>query len=119
MAPQREGDVLEDRHRIEECPFLKRHPEFPAEAIERDLVHLADVLPVDDHMSAVGLDQTDEVLQGHALAHSRSADDHVRLSTTNVERQIVEHLLPAERLVDVLEGDCGSVMVVPPWVMRS
>ena len=55
MAPQRKGDVLEDRHRVEQRAFLKRHPEPAAEAIQIHRLHRADVLAVDDDVSAVRL----------------------------------------------------------------
>src|ERR1700741_2487729 len=84
VAPQREGDVLEDGHRIEERPFLKGHPELAAEAIQVPLTQRTNILPVDDAVAAIRLHQSDDVLERHALADARSADDHQRLTARDV-----------------------------------
>src|SRR6185503_7841058 len=75
VPPQREGDVLEDRHRVEERPFLEGHAEVAAIAVQLLLRHRANVLTGDDDVSTVGPQQADDVLERDALPLSRAADD--------------------------------------------
>src|SRR5205823_1093048 len=117
MPPQREGDVLKDVHRVEERPFLKRHPELAAEAVQLHRLHVTDVLTIDNDVSAVRLHQSDDVLERHALADARSAHDHQRLAAIDVDRHVVEHFSPAERFVDVLERDHRGVVCSVHWMV--
>jgi hypothetical protein len=67
-----------------------------------------DVLPVDDHVAAIGLEQPDDVFERDALSRSRSADDDDRFAACDLDRHIDEHLLLAEGFVDVSKGDHGQ-----------
>ena len=107
MAAQREGDVLEHRHRIEQRPFLKGHAEAAAEPVEVDRPHAAEVLPLDVHVTAVRLHQSDDVLEGDALAGAGAADDDHRLAGLHVDGQVAQHRLAVERLRDLLQRDGG------------
>ena len=90
--------------------FLERHPETLAEAIELDRSHAAEVLAVDDDVTSVGLQQADDVLERHAFARSGAADDHDRLASLDVDREVAQHLPPSERLRQVLQRDGRIVL---------
>ena len=98
VAAQGKGDVLENRHRVEQRTFLERHPETLSKAIEHDRLHAAEVLAVDKHVTCIGQQQADDVLQRHALAGSGTTDDDDGLALFDVDRQVAQHLLAAERL---------------------
>src|SRR5688572_25088699 len=104
LAPQREGHVLENRHRVEKSAFLKRHPETTAEPVQVDGAHATEVLAFDDHMSAIGLKQSDDVFERDAFAGSRAANDHDRLAALDLEGQIAQNGPSAEGLAHVLKG---------------
>ena len=105
VAPQRKGDVLEDVHRVEQRAFLKRHSKMLAKIVQRFRFETAEILAHHEDVTVVGLHEADHVFQRDAFPLTGSADDHQRLAFRDIDRQIVEHRLAAERLVDVLEGD--------------
>src|SRR5471032_2471950 len=109
MPAKWERDVLEYGHRIEESPFLKRHAESRAEAVQLARRHVADLFAVDVDLSAVRLQEADDVLERHALSRSGAADDHNRFTVLDVDRHVMQHFFRSEGLVDVLhrDGDGG------------
>ncbi len=105
QALQGEGDVLPDRHRVEERALLEGHAELAPELGERAVVEPGDRHAVDLDRAGVGLQQPDDVLQEHALARPRGADDDHRLALGDVEVDAVQHHLGAERLLETPDGD--------------
>ena len=66
---------------------------------------LLHVLAVHDDRAAVGLDEADDVLEQHALAGARRAEQGHRLALAHLEVHPVQHHLLAESLVDAAELD--------------
>src|SRR5438309_12086911 len=93
VAPQRKGDVLEDRHRIEQRAFLKGHAEAAPETIQIHRLHGVDLLTIDEHASSIRLEETDDVLERDALPGARSADDDDRLAPLDLDRHVAQYLL--------------------------
>ncbi len=77
------------------------------------------VLPVHEHVAAVGLQQPDDVLQRHALAGAAPAEQAERRALRHVERDVVEHLAIVERLGHALELDGGLTVGRRRWFMPS
>ena len=67
-----------------------------------------DLLAVEPDLPAVGIEQADEVLDEHALADARRADDEEHLAIVDVEPHVVEDGLGAEGLPDVAKLDHGA-----------
>ena len=67
-----------------------------------------EVLAVHDDVPAVRLDEADQVLEQDALAGARAADDDERLAGHDLELDAAQHLLAAERLPEVDDGDLGD-----------
>src|SRR4029079_5123115 len=68
-------------------------------------IEVGHVLPVHFDAAGVRLQQSDDQLEGAALAAPRSAHDHRVHAGGDLEREAGEHDLRAERFVDVLEPD--------------
>ncbi len=77
---------------------ISRLPSFST----ADAVHL--------DRAGVGPQQADDVLQEHALARARAADDHQRLGRGHVEAQPVQHHLGAEGLAEIADVDLGILI---------
>ena len=56
-------------------------------------------------MTRVGLEQADDVFDRDRLSRARVADDDHRLTLLDVEGEALQHVLRAERFVDVDETD--------------
>jgi len=75
---QRKRDVVVNVQRIEQRASLKQDAQLPPRPLQLDLVHLRDVLTVELHGAAIGLEQPAHDAQQHRLPRAR----HAR--TTNV-----------------------------------
>jgi hypothetical protein len=106
-----EGDVLGAGHRVEERGVLEDHRALHADGHHALLVLPGDLLAVQPDLALVGLEQADEVLDEHALAHAGRADDEEHLACLDVEAHVVEHRLGPEGLPDVAEGDQLSLLL--------
>ena len=51
------GDVVKDRHRIEQCRSLKQHAELSPHFIELGLAEFRDILSIDQDAAAIGQQQ--------------------------------------------------------------
>src|SRR6266542_2382274 len=110
-AAQWKGDVVEDRHGIEEGSLLERHAEFLANVVALDVRECPEVFPGDVDLARVRLDQSDQVLEQHALPGAGRPHDHQRLPTGHGEREPVQNRLLAEGLVEVWGAQAGPVLV--------
>ena len=74
----------------------------------------------DFYRAAVRPEQPDEVLDEHALADARRTDDEEHLAVLNIEAHSAQHVLGAERLLDVAEGNHrgAAVDVIPRLAAR-
>jgi hypothetical protein len=63
------------------------------------------------YLSAIRAKQSDDVFEQHALAGSGTPDNYRRLATFDLEIDIVEHALPAERLAHAAKLDDRIVNV--------
>src|SRR4030095_7337213 len=103
--PERLLDVLAHRDAVEQRRGLEHHGHSLADGEELLLPEASEILPVEDNASLVGVHEPDEALEEHALAGARAADDGERLAPAHLEREVVEHDLRAEGLVEALEAD--------------
>ena len=87
MLPERERDVVPDRHGIEQGGALEDHPHPLAKDGQLLPAHAGDVLPVDHHPAAIRLEQPHDVLHQDRLAASRRAqdDDGVALGDLEID----------------------------------
>ena len=106
-----EPDVLEDVHRVEQRAVLEDVADAGAELGQLLPLELAHLLAVHDDGAAVRPDEADDVLEQHALAGARWAQQRHRLALAHLEVDPVQHHLLAEALVDVDELD--------HWLSRS
>src|SRR5688500_5086125 len=105
MSPRRDGDVLVNLHRVEERASLKPPTETASEYVMIQRLRAGEVRVVDYDMSAIRLQQSDDVLQRHALSGPRSADDDQRFTGLDIDGEIAQHDLSVEGLVEMLERD--------------
>src|SRR6185295_13129965 len=105
VLAQRVLDVLSHRDAVEERRGLEDHRDPAADGEELLLPVPGEVVPVEDDPAAVGVHEPDEALEKHALSRSGPADDREGLAPAHVQRQVVEHDLGAEGLVQALEAD--------------
>ena len=108
VLAQREGDVLEDRHRVEEGAALEEHADLLAHGDELLLGKLGDLHAVHPDLAVVGLLEAVHVPERDGLARAGSAEDHEHLAAHHLEVHVVEHALLAVGLGDVLELDDRS-----------
>src|SRR5215210_5319580 len=105
VTPQRKGDVLANRDRVEQRRVLKQEPDLLPRRRQIDAARAGDLATVDVYAAGVRLYEPDDVAQRHALSRSRSAENDERFPLRNIERDIVELLASTERFRDVLEAD--------------
>ncbi|MNX38675.1 hypothetical protein D3C86_690170 [compost metagenome] len=105
MAPQGEGHVLADVHRVEQGAVLEEHAELLADLVELPLLEAGDILAVHVNRTLIGLQEADQELDEDRLPGARGPDDDGGLAPLDVQGDVVEHLLAPEGLVHVLERD--------------
>ena len=76
VLAQREGDVVEHRHRIEQRAALEEHRHPPPQRRQLLLVERVDLDAVEHDAAGVGRLEAVEQAQEHALAGARAAEDH-------------------------------------------
>ncbi len=101
LLPQREGDVVVEIHGAEQGAVLEEDPELAAHLEELGAAPVRDGLAVDEDVAVVGEHQADEVLDEHALAGARRAEDHGDHPVGDADVQAVQDAVAAERLVHV------------------
>ena len=101
--PQRE--VVVHREGIEQRRELEDESDPGPQLHQVFVVQVADRLAVDQHPSGVGLQQSDDVLQGDAFPGTRESHQDRRLALGDGEREAVEDGSLAEGFMDVLEFD--------------
>ena len=113
MLPQRKGDVLADRHAVEQRRVLKQKAE--PDPLLHQLACLAGshrLLAVENHFAARRMDQTDERFQQHRLAAAAFADDRQRLSARHAEVDVAQHVLSAECHVEMPDVEQRRIVQV-------
>jgi hypothetical protein len=104
---QRQRDVVEHVHPVEQRRVLEQIAHVAPQLAQiraPQRLHLAA-----EHLdlAAVGPQQSDHVLEDHALAGAGGAHQHQRAAFLDAEREPLQHLLGAEALVHVAELDRG------------
>src|SRR6266571_310684 len=82
-------DVLVDGVGVEQRAVLEDVADLAAQLGQVVALQVRDAEPVDDHVTGVGLDQPDDVLQEHALPHPRGAEQRHRLALAHIEVDVV------------------------------
>src|SRR6267143_264259 len=78
-----EADVLVYAHGIEQRAGLEHVPDVGTQLRQLLAPEQRHVQPVHDHVARVGLDEADDVLQQHALAHAGGAEQGDRLAVVD------------------------------------
>src|SRR5450759_5123637 len=107
VLAQREGDVLEDRHRVEERTSLEEHAGLLAYGHELLLRQSRNLDAVHPDLARVRLFEPVHVPERHGLARAGPPEDHEHLSALNDEVHRVEDAARAIRFDDALEFDDG------------
>jgi hypothetical protein len=106
VLAKRIGDVLEDRHGVEQGRALEDHPHV-LPRLERFLEReVGDVLPVDADAALVGHEQAEDELERGALARAGFADEADRLARVRDEGHVLEDG-SVEGEPDVIQLDDG------------
>jgi hypothetical protein len=105
LLAQGEGDVVEDRHRVEERPALEDDAVAPADRLEGGAAELGDVDAVHEHGARVRPQEPEQVLEQHRLAATAPADDDL-ISPVATSRSTPEAGLAAEGTF--ASPECGS-----------
>ena len=98
---QGKSDVLEHRQGVEERRVLEEHAELFPDPIQTGAPQAGDVCTVNDHLAAVGRLETDQLLEEDTLPLAAGADDGGDQPPGDLQREVVEHALGAERFADV------------------
>ena len=93
------GNVLLDRHRIEEGRALEQHADLLANLLHLLVLQFRDVAPVVEDFPLLGLVEADEAFEQHGLARPRLPDDEVVDARLEGAVDALEHRLFAERLM--------------------
>jgi hypothetical protein len=109
---QREGDVLDHVHRVEQRGVLEHHSVLAPQLGHLEVVERHHVDAVDPDLPGIRLEQPHEVLHQHRLPLPRAADDDVGLAALDVEVDTAEHVLRREGLVQA--ADANLPALVPP-----
>jgi hypothetical protein len=105
VLAQRESDVLEDVHRIEQRRVLKNHAEALPNTIERALRQADDALAVDGDVPARRAIETDQDLEQRGLSGPGAPDDDGDLPTLNAHVHLGERTEGSEALLELLDDD--------------
>src|SRR6266571_1325779 len=100
-----EPDVLEDVHRIEQRAVLKDVADAAAQVRQLLATEERDLLPIHPDLTGIRLDEPDDMLEQHALADARGAEQRDRLSDFHKEVHAVEYHVVHEALGDLLQLD--------------
>ena len=114
VLAQREGGVVEDVHRAEQRAVLEQQPELLAHLEELVVGHVGDGFAVNEHVSGIGIQQPDDVLDQDALARARRPEDHRDLIVGEAEIESVEDSRAPELLdhVDDLDRILATVVAL-------
>src|SRR2546425_1395564 len=100
-----EADVLVHAHGVEQRPGLEHVSDVGAQLRQLLALEQRHVQPVHDHVARVGLDEADDVLEQHALAHAGGAEQRHRLAVVHPEVDAVQHHVVQEPLGEGAELD--------------
>ena len=96
MFAKRKGDVVGNRHAVEEGGALEDKAIAGAEVGQIAFPHGGERLAFEPHLSLGGPYEADHRLQQHGLAAAAFAEHHERLAGRDVERDVPQHLLLPE-----------------------
>ena len=97
---EREHDVLQHRHGVEEGRALENHAHLPPEGNAFLFRHGQEVASVVEHFSAVRGQQSDDTLHQHRLARAALSDDEVRFAVFKHRADVSQHRAPFKGFMD-------------------
>ena len=98
------GDILSNRHRIEERGALEEETDSSPDGTEPTLVHRIDALTVETYFPRIRAEQPDDVLQEDAFSASARPHDHEGTSGFDLQIEPLKHRTPVEAFVDAAKG---------------
>jgi len=101
---ERKGDVVGDRHEVEQRVVLEQVAEALARAGEVEPRERRQIPAVEQHAPGVRRDEARQELEQDALAVTAGADDAEDLAGADLERDVVEHDAPLVTLGHALDG---------------
>ena len=96
VLPQGKGDVLGNRHAVEQGGLLEQETEAGPLPRQFPLAQLGQIVAIKMHLAAGRVQEPDDRLQQHSLAAAALADHGQRLALRDGEVDVAEHALPAE-----------------------
>src|SRR3954453_2744512 len=105
VLAQRKGDVVVDVHRPEQGPVLEEQAELLADLEQLVVGHVRDRLAGHEGIAGIRIEETDDVLDEHALARPRGAEHHRNLIIGQAEVEAVEDARATELLYEVDDLD--------------
>ncbi len=104
-----EKDVLLDGHGVKEGGLLEEEADLGANLIELGGFCLIDALIAEPHLAAIGLDESDDVLEDDRLSNAGGAEHDRGLTLGEVHGGAAEDALGAEPFVEFDESHDGGV----------
>jgi hypothetical protein len=89
---QRQCDVLECRHMVEQSKILKYYPDTPPHACQRVLAEGGDIVAEQRDQSTRGPQRQEQQAQERALAGARGPGDELERPCIDTEGEIVQDL---------------------------
>ena len=111
VLPQRKGDVLGDRHAVEQGRLLEEEAEADPLPGQLLLAQFGEVPAVEMDRAAAGTQQPDDRLQQHRLAAPALADHGQGLAAGNRQADAAQHVLPAELHAHLLQLDQRTMRI--------
>src|SRR5262245_5102841 len=101
MVPNRQGNILSHRQRIEQGAALKEHAKFTSHLLQGAFIEVRDLLAVEVHFSTIMLIGPDEMSQDGRLATAAAAHDDANGAPLDRKTDVFEHRLRAKTLAQV------------------
>ena len=98
---ERQLDVLHNGRGVQQRPALKDHADVLADTFAFPETEFRKVHLVVPHVARIGFVQAHQRLEQHGLSRAAAADDEVRFSGLEFDRNVVEHHPAVERLDDM------------------
>src|SRR6266481_1524144 len=102
------GNVFVNRKRIKQRAFLEDHADFFADLHHFSFAVVGYVFTVNQNLSAIRFEQTQDQFDGRRLATAGAAQDDFRLALHHLEAEIVQNLTIVEDHGDVAKFDCRN-----------
>jgi len=105
---QAERDIFPHRQAIEQGSTLEQHAEFVHHLFAFAPGERRNFLVIDFYAAGIRLENTQNTFQKHRLAGAGTANDHDRLTDTDIEVNAAEDMFGSEALGETADLDLRS-----------